>query len=872
MTPSTKNVFCSLCKLHEKAIHPMILGRGNPSASILVCGEAPGKNEDEQGQVFIGKSGQLLQNKVELVGLDCFVSNAVLCRPTDKAGKNETPTPNQIACCFPTTIDLILTMKPKVVVTLGAIAMQQLLGFTLNMEISRGKQFYHNELDVIIIPTYHPAYLLRNNDTKFIQEFTNDLALAKTVSNKPRSRRIPSIPVSYKDRFDIERYLNELKQSEAFVVDLETTGLDTKRHRITDISFCNSAGKGIHIEWKYIADKPDILALLQEVFESPAEKVFHNASFDIQFLRSVGFNITGKIFDTMLAYHTMTMSYEGGKSASLYRLKTMAWFMTQEGGYEEVLEEFGGIVGIQEEEKTIDESEEEEEDGVKKKGEKVQQKIKRKIKKNINSGKDTLFDDFETAAALGYDSEYNTRLVYCYNYIENKKKERLKALNLGPKAFYSAMDSDVTFRIYKYLKQTIDTMYSYPFYNITMPLCKTLIRIHENGVLVDLPYIDKMIEENMATIEQVKKDFYKEAKVDENFNIHSTKDLREFMYGKLKLHADPKYMTAKSGLPSTDEKTITFFSDKKPILKKILEYRGLAKQTTTYFESYKKLADKNGRVYPSYLQIGTATNRLSSLHPNLQNLPRDNRVRNIVIAPPEHKICIADLSQIEIRILALVADDTNMINAFKSGMDFHAYTACLMFDIPIDKFDKNNNKDHADKRNGAKAINFGIIYQMRAESLAESLNIPLGKAQAFMKRFFDSYPKVSMWISYIKAFARANGYVETIYGRRRYLPNIKSNDEYTREGAERQAVNTCIQSAAGDVCFIGMIRFQEWLNINNKKSRITGTVHDSILVETPDDEVEEVSIMLPKIMTTDIPKITIEIKADVDILDKWHKD
>jgi DNA polymerase-1 len=242
----------------------------------------------------------------------------------------------------------------------------------------------------------------------------------------------------------------------------------------------------------------------------------------------------------------------------------------------------------------------------------------------------------------------------------------------------------------------------------------------------------------------------------------------------------------------------------------------------------------------------------------------------MIIPSPGHKIVISDLGQIELRILAMIADDTNMIRAFSSGLDLHAYTACLMFGIPLDKFDKKI-KEHDDKRTAAKTINFAIVYQSRAESLAESLGIHVDSARDFMNKFFRAYPKVQQWIDYIKAFARANGYVETIYGRRRYLPNIKSSDQFVREGAERQSVNSPVQGSSGDVCFIGMIRFQEWLDANNKKTKIIGTVHDSILTEAPDEEVEEIAVMLPKIMTTDIPRITIDIKADVDILQKWKK-
>lgn len=1255
---NTNNSFCKKCKLYLRAKNPCIIGRGDLNSKILILGECPGKTEDEQGQVFVGKSGKFLQFYINNIGLDCYISNAVLCRPTDANGKNKTPTPTEIESCKAFTIDLIRTMKPKVVLTVGNIALQQLLKLNLNIETARGKVFYHPELNTYVIPTYHPAYILRTNDKRHRDEFISDLSLAREYSLKPPPRKIESSSRSLQDPFDISEYFDLVLNSTSVAIDLETTSTDWKTGRITDISVCCEIGKGIHIDWKYIADNPKLCSKLKDILASDKiEKVFHNADFDIKFLRSVGLKVSDPIFDTMLAYHTLTMSYEGGKAISLYKLKTMTWFLTQEGGYESILDEFGGIVGVQSgntEEST-------------------------KAKKPTLKERRSLFDEQELAKVTNLDLELNKRLLESSQYILSTKKEKFNTFNVKPKEFYAAMDANVTYRIYKYLKVRIDESYSYPFYTIIMPLCRTLIRLHENGIMIDIPYIDKLIAENNTKAEKVKSDFLKKAGYE--FNINSVDQLREYIFGHLKLQVNPKMVTATIKKPSTDEEALIYYSKQNPILKKILDYRGILKQTSTYLEGYKKVADEFSRVYPEYFQLGTATGRISAKNPNLQNLPRENRIRNIIIPKPGCKLVISDLclakgslvvtnrgsipietvsigdevlqedgsfrkvlnvfyrgkkeivkietelgytvfstknhrfrvinkngeyvwkkigslekedyiaiqphvlsitektlfpeieykhsnnkkinkipkyitedlcelmgylcgdgsftgsslrwvvcdkdedvdkyivslfkkifnediskfsryrgviermfnskplikalidlglskenvpeflfksdqtliaawlrgffeadgsvgdriscsssrnsliksiqklllsvgivsniweysykkdskwlqanslsiksfwtnifldtigfigkrkkdkllslvaitkinpkysrypnlalkskkytsidelkntrnrggfvsvkkaqelrkkypdiyddlglkniaewgqlylkakisevsekmdtydievedthsfitngfishnSQVELRILAMIAEDQNMIYAFTSGHDFHTYTACVMFDVPLDKFDKEN-KEHAEKRSAAKSVNFGVAYGMRPESLAYQLNIPIDRAVAFMRRFFGTYPKVAQWIENIKAFARANGYVETIYGRRRYLPNIFSSDPYVREGAERQAINSPIQGSAGDVCFLGMIRFQEWLDANNRNAKIVGTVHDSILVETPEDEVVEISKILSSIMTKDIPRITIELKSDIEILDKWQK-
>ena len=972
-----KNTFCRKCKLYTKVKSPCIEGRGDLSAPVLILGETMGKTEDELGNVFVGKSGQFLQPYLNALGFTYFISNAQLCRSTDAEGNNKTPVAKHLDYCKASTIDLILRMKPKVIITLGKIALQQLVKLGTGIEVIHGKVLYHPELELYIVPTYHPAFILRNQDQQYAREFKNDLEQAFILSTAPARRRIISTPTTISDTVEINKYLLKLKDVPAFVVDLETTGLNPRKDRITDISLCSEAGKGVHIEWDYISESLEHINLLKEILLSPnSEKVFQNGSFDISFLRAVGFDVKPPLFDTMLAYHTLTMSFEGGKATSLYKLKTMAWFLTQEGGYDDVLSKFGGIVGVQ---KQLDED--------------------ILLEDEIEEEEESLFTKQELMVAEGLDVELEDRLNYAYSYIDNKREQLLKDLKLSPKEYYSAMDADVTFRIYKNLKLKIDEQYKDVFYNIVMPTCITLMRIEENGIRINSSYIDKLIEENSIKAEEIRQAVVTKAGYD--FNINSSDQVSYYMYKHLKLPPNQKFLTKKGRKPAADEKAIKFFSETYPELQDILKYRSITKETSTYLVGYKDLADENSRVYPSYNQIGTATSRTSCIaegtqitllgeytnienvrvgdvaycyddagkvrlskikrvidngmreciklkwqssgtrragelivtpdhllkrqrgkwvradtikkrdllnscvvtsvksagihhvydleieeyhnfiangicvhncsSPNLQNVPKDNRIRNMVIPRKGYKLLLCDLSQIELRILAQLANDTNMIRAFESGYDFHTYTACSMFNISIDKFDKKNSAEHASSRDAAKTINFGIIYGQGASALAESLKISLQKAEAFMHQFFGSYPKVPEWISYIRSFAYQYGYVETLYGRRRYLPNIYSSINSIRAEAERMASNTPIQGSSSDVFVIGMNRYQDWIDENRLDISIVGTVHDSILSEVPYDLVDMVIPKLHDLVTKDIPRITIELKADIVALDKWVK-
>lgn len=978
----SNNSFCIKCGLYEGINSPMLMGRGDENPELLIIGEAPGENEDLQGQVFIGSSGQELEGNLISAGFSGVkyrIENAVKCRPTkdstDRKGNlvksNRTPTAKEVSYCKPHTIKLILQYKPKVIVTLGAIPLSQLLTVDISQNLARGRVYYHPQLECYIIPTYHPAYLLRTHDAQHKKEFISDLKLAKEMLALGPPRKLPKKPKSLNDPLEIKEYLTKLKSVKEFSCDLETTGLNYLTDRITDINLCCAIGEGVHIEWQNML--PFYEDLQNVMLDKSIAKVFHNGKFDIKMLRAVGIKVRNYAFDTMTGYHTLTMSFEG-EGKGLYSLKNLSWLLTTEGGYESVLDEFGGIANYQKikhDPTAIKKAKERKEKVAKEKvvkEKKLTPKAAALVKSpDINSTE--LFTPQETILSTEATMEWileRFKHVVCkhdtamldkfaensrakkvftrvpveeldgveireldlqelrtktdipvkdkidtpvkaqtrqapaaprsipqniaaninisfeeelqkYNsYVEDKIKDEIASYDLKPIEYYSAMDADVTLRCKYKIEAELkkNPKQEWLYHNLVMPLSNTLLRLEENGLLLDFDHMNKVRADNEAACDKIRKKLFDKAGYE--FNIDSNDDLRNFIYGHLKIPVDPNYMTAggKSGnkKPSTDAEAIEHFSKKYPILKHIVEFRSLQKETSTYIDGWMKLADPNThRVHPSYLQHTTATGRLSSAGPNAQNIPRIDKIRNMVIAPEGWKLVSCDLSQAELRILALMSSDERMLEAFRSGMDFHASTACLMFRINPKDFNKEDHK-HAEYRTICKTINFGVAYGRGAGSIAEQLNISLQEAQNFVDTFFKTYKQAKQWMDDTQAFALKHGYVETLHGRRRYLPAAFSSNEGVRARALRQAINTPIQGTASDCACFGLIRMQDYLDEQpDLKSMPIGIVHDEILVEAPDAEVPTVVDVLPKFMTQDLPMVTIPLESDAKVLQKWSK-
>jgi len=500
------------------------------------------------------------------------------CRPTDAQSKNRTPRPVEIKCCLPFTMKIIEEIKPKVILTLGRIPMSQILGLNLSMKIMRGHTYYHPELNVTIIPTYHPAYLGRVNDALYYKQFENDLLIANNLAYAPAKRILPPSPISMKDPIEIKEYLESLLNVDAIAIDLETSGTDHINDKITDISFCAKAGEGVHISWDDIIPH---FELLSEVMMSDAVKVGQNFTFDIKFLRMAGVDVNNYSFDTLLAEHMLTMSYEKKEVSGLYKLKNMAWKGTPMGGYEEVLGSGG-----------------------------IKKAVKKKEKKKDE-------DVFQGNLFENPNEKKNEELEKFANVIDVIRKKKLEDSGLEPLEYYSAMDADVTFRLFQRQKPLIDKDFSFPFYEIVMPLSWTLMRVEENGIRLNSDYMNSIKIDNLENMERCKQELFNLA--GKEFNLNSTDDLKDLIFNKLKITPSDEFKTKPSktypdGQYSTDEKAIAYYSSKNPALNFLIEYRKLYKENSTYIDGFKKfMQEDTWRVHPNYLQHSTATGRLSCI-------------------------------------------------------------------------------------------------------------------------------------------------------------------------------------------------------------------------------------------------------------------
>ena len=375
---------------------------------------------------------------------------------------------------------------------------------------------------------------------------------------------------------------------------------------------------------------------------------------------------------------------------------------------------------------------------------------------------------------------------------------------------------------------------------IEEPLIRVLSRMECTGVKVDVPtlmeYADSLraeIAENESVVRQIAGD--------PTLNVSSPKQLGELLFEKLKL--DPKAKKSAKGTWSTDEDTLVELADESPVIDAILDFRAAKKLLSTYIEPFPKyISPVTGRIHTTFNQALTSTGRLSSSNPNLQNIPiRTDRGRYIrkafVAQDPESVIVSADYSQIELRIMAHLCGDEHLIHAFREGIDVHAATAAKIFHLPVEAVS-------ADQRRIAKTANFGIMYGISAFGLAQRLRIPRSEAKKIIDDYFASFPAIRSFIDRTVAAARENGYVETLFGRRRFIPDINSKNLTLRSLAERNAVNAPIQGTSADIIKIAMIRIDRRLRESGMAARMVLQIHDELLFEAPQTEAEALKEMV----------------------------
>ena len=400
------------------------------------------------------------------------------------------------------------------------------------------------------------------------------------------------------------------------------------------------------------------------------------------------------------------------------------------------------------------------------------------------------------------------------------------------------------------------------FLNIEMPVMEVLADMQYQGIYVEKDELIEFGNELKKGLEKLTLEIYDLA--EETFNINSTKQLGEILFEKLKL---PVVKKTKSGY-STDVDTLEKIKFTHPIIEKILEYRQLMKLNSTYVDGMLPcINEKTKRIHSTFHQTVTATGRISSTDPNLQNIPTRlelGRLLRKVFKPAEGKVFVdADYSQIELRVLAHISEDENMVNAFNHGEDIHKQAASRVFNIPMEEVTK-------ELRSRAKAVNFGIVYGISDFGLAEQIGVSRKEAKNYIEQYLEKYSGIKEFMDKIVEETKEKGYVETIYHRRRYVPELKSKNYMVRKFGERVAMNTPIQGTAADIMKVAMINVFNELKKRGLKSRIILQIHDELLIETEKSELDEVKNLLVNCMENVI-KLKVPLKADVSIGNNWYE-
>ncbi|MEN4128730.1 DNA polymerase I [Serratia marcescens] len=452
--------------------------------------------------------------------------------------------------------------------------------------------------------------------------------------------------------------------------------------------------------------------------------------------------------------------------------------------------------------------------------------------------------------------------------IAGKGKNQLtfNQIALEQAAPYAAEDADVTLQLHlamwPQLKQSAELLTV--FNEIEMPLLPVLSHIERTGVLIDPAILSAHSQELAKRLAELEAQAHELA--EEPFNLASTKQLQAILYEKQKL---PVLKKTPGGAPSTNEEVLAELALDYPLPKVILEYRGLAKLKTTYTDKLPLMINPvSGRVHTSYHQAVTATGRLSSSDPNLQNIPVRNeegrRIRQAFIAPEGYRIVAADYSQIELRIMAHLSQDEGLLKAFAEGKDIHRATASEVFGVPLDKVT-------GEQRRSAKAINFGLIYGMSAFGLARQLGIPRGEAQRYMDLYFERYPGVLDYMERTRQQASEQGYVSTLDGRRLYLPDVRSSNAMRRKAAERAAINAPMQGTAADIIKRAMIEVDAWLQGQEKPLvRAIMQVHDELVFEVHESVIDEASQRIRQLMEGSMT-LAVPLKVDVGVGMNWDE-
>jgi len=447
---------------------------------------------------------------------------------------------------------------------------------------------------------------------------------------------------------------------------------------------------------------------------------------------------------------------------------------------------------------------------------------------------------------------------------KGKNQLSMRDVPLEKQTEYAVEDADITFQLAQHFRPELKEANTEKlFQDIEIPLLRVLADMELEGINLDEEFLHSLSSDLNNDIATLEKKIYENAGAE--FNIGSPKQLGEILFDKLKLVEKPK--KTKTGQYSTAEDVLSYLAKDHEIIQNVLDYRGLAKLKSTYVDALPEQVEPvTGRVHTDYMQTVAATGRLSSNNPNLQNIPirteRGRQVRKAFIPRDEnYTLLAADYSQIELRIIAALSDETTMIEAFKNGEDIHASTASKVFDVPLDQVTR-------EQRSNAKTVNFGIIYGVSAFGLSNQTDLSRSEAKELIDTYYKTYPKLRNYMSEQVDFARDNGYVQTVLGRRRYLKDINGSNAIVRGAAERNAVNAPIQGSAADIIKIAMINIHKKLEKGNYKSKMLLQVHDELVFDIYNPELEELKKLIKSEMENAY-KLDVPLDVEVGVGENW---
>lgn len=447
---------------------------------------------------------------------------------------------------------------------------------------------------------------------------------------------------------------------------------------------------------------------------------------------------------------------------------------------------------------------------------------------------------------------------------KGKNQLTLRDLTLEQQTEYAVEDADITLQLKQHFETELgDANTQVLFDDIEIPLLRVLAHMELEGIRLDTDFLKSLSDQLNSDISTLEAKIFELA--GEEFNIASPKQMGDILFDKLKLVSKPK--KTKTGQYATSEDILSALAKDHEIIEHILEYRGLAKLKSTYIDALPlQVAESTGRVHTDYMQTVAATGRLSSNNPNLQNIPirteRGRQVRKAFVPRDEnYSLLAADYSQIELRVIAALSEEDNMINAFKNGEDIHASTASRVFGVPIEEVTR-------EQRSNAKTVNFGIIYGVSAFGLSNQTDLSRSEAKDLIDTYYETYPKLRRYISEQIEFAREHGYVQTVLGRRRYLNDINSRNAVVRGAAERNAVNAPIQGSAADIIKIAMINIHKKLIEGEFKTKMLLQVHDELVFDVYNPELEKIQTLV-KTEMENAYQLTVPLVVDLGTGNNW---